>query len=222
VCPASGGDIRLRRRQRPRARHRLCGPTSAASADGEDGLTPPSVLDSNVLDPTRGEQVAITGLLPSVFSRQSHSARTTLRTRPPPPPTSALKYTPARSADRHRLEAHWRHPSILSPAVTATGATRQRPYRALAGRGMGRENPLAGDGFRATGSPISHRGDHGAAYHEEPESEGENPGRTKGFYRAEGWSREGYPHRSIEADRRRERTIEENVPVQHWRRCRST
>ncbi|MFM7649176.1 MAG: hypothetical protein ACKO50_14150, partial [Cyanobium sp.] len=48
-------------------------------------------------------------------------SRTTLRTLPPTP--SALEYTPARSADRHRPEAHWRNPSILSPAVTATGTT---------------------------------------------------------------------------------------------------
>jgi hypothetical protein len=47
--------------------------------------------------------------------------RTTRRTRPPPP--SALEYTPARSADKHLPEAHWRSPSILSPAVTATGTT---------------------------------------------------------------------------------------------------
>ncbi len=33
------------------------------------------------------------------------------------------EYTPARSADRHRPEAHWRRASILSPAVTATGTT---------------------------------------------------------------------------------------------------
>jgi len=34
--------------------------------------------------PTRGEQVTIKGLLPSLFSRWSHSTRTTLRTLPPP------------------------------------------------------------------------------------------------------------------------------------------
>jgi hypothetical protein len=33
------------------------------------------------------------------------------------------EYTPARSAERHRPEAHCRNPSILSPAVTATGTT---------------------------------------------------------------------------------------------------
>ncbi len=49
-------------------------------------------------------------------------SRTTLRTRPPLLP-SVREYTPARSADRHRPEAHWRSPSILSPAVTATGTT---------------------------------------------------------------------------------------------------
>ena len=53
--------------------------------------------------------------------------------------------------------------------------------------------PLAGDAFRALGSPISHRGDRGAACHEGPESGGENPGRTKGFYRAEEWGCEGCP-----------------------------
>jgi len=62
------------------------------------------------------------GLSPSVFSRQSHSARTTRLTRPPLTP-SDREYTPARSAERHRPEAHWRSPSILSPAVIATGTT---------------------------------------------------------------------------------------------------
>jgi hypothetical protein len=71
--------------------------------------------------PTRGEQGTIKGLLPSVFSWQRQSARTTLRTRPPP--TSDLEYTPTRSADTHLPEAHCRNPSILSPAVTATGTT---------------------------------------------------------------------------------------------------
>jgi len=40
-----------------------------------------------------------------------------------PPPASAREYTPARSADKHLPEAHWRSASILSPAVTATGTT---------------------------------------------------------------------------------------------------
>jgi hypothetical protein len=62
------------------------------------------------------------GLLPSVFSRQPQSARTTRLIRPPLP-TSPREYTPARSADRHRPEAHRRNPSILSAAVTATGTT---------------------------------------------------------------------------------------------------
>ena len=61
------------------------------------------------------------------------------------------------------------------------------------GGGTGLENPLAGDGFEDLRRAISHRGDHGAACHEEPESGGENPGRTADFYRAEGWGREGYP-----------------------------
>ena len=71
--------------------------------------------------PTRGEQVAITGLLPSVSSSQPQPARTTLLTLPPP--TSCREYTPARSADKHLPEAHCRSASILSPAVTATGTT---------------------------------------------------------------------------------------------------
>ena len=57
--------------------------------------------------PTRGEQVAIEGLLPSVFSRQPQSACTTLRTWPPLI-TSDREYTPARSADKHLSEAHCR------------------------------------------------------------------------------------------------------------------
>jgi hypothetical protein len=59
---------------------------------------------------------------PLCFQGQPHSARTTLRTRPPLPPSNR-GYTPAQSADRHRPEAHCRNPSILSPAVTATGTT---------------------------------------------------------------------------------------------------
>jgi hypothetical protein len=43
--------------------------------------------------------------------------------------------------------------------------------------GTGSGNPLAGDGFGALGSPISHRGDWGAVWHSEPESGGENSGR---------------------------------------------
>jgi hypothetical protein len=50
----------------------------------------------------------------------------------------------------------------------------------------GVENPLAGDGFRTLGSPISNWGDRGAACRQEPESGGENLGRPAGFYRAEG------------------------------------
>jgi hypothetical protein len=65
------------------------------------------------------------------------------------------------------------------------------------------ENPLAGDGFRALGSPISQRGDHGAAYQQEPESEGENPGWTAGFYRAEGDAKRGAP----DIDRREEKRL---------------
>ena len=72
--------------------------------------------------------------------------------------------------------------------------------------------PLAGDGFQAIGSPISHLGDRGAACNEEPESGGENPGWAAGFVRAEGWGREGTPY----VDRRREdRDREEIGPVQH-------
>ena len=55
--------------------------------------------------------------------------------------------------------------------------------------------PLAGDGFGALRSPISHRGDHGAAYHEEPESGGENPGRTGGLLSGTGVGPRGVPHR---------------------------
>ncbi len=76
--------------------------------------------------PTRGEQVPSRACSPLRFHGQTQSTRTTLRTRPPLPP-SDREYTPARSADRHRPEAHWRNPSILSPAVTATGTTRRRP-----------------------------------------------------------------------------------------------
>jgi len=56
------------------------------------------------------------------FDQFTPGSRTTLRTRPPLTP-SDREYTPARSADRHRPEAHCRRLSILSPSVTATGTT---------------------------------------------------------------------------------------------------
>jgi hypothetical protein len=65
---------------------------------------------------------------------------------------------------------------------------------------------LADDGFGALGSPISHRGDCGAVCHEEPESGGKNPGRTAGFYREEGWGREGYT-----IDRRKKKKKRKNL-----------
>jgi hypothetical protein len=64
---------------------------------------------------------------------------------------------------------------------------------AQTGGGSDWENPLAGNGFGALGSPISPRGDRGAARDEEPWLRVENAGRTAGFFRAEGWGREGYP-----------------------------
>jgi hypothetical protein len=47
---------------------------------------------------------------------------------------------------------------------------------AKTGSGMGWDNPLAGDGFRTLGSPISHRGDRGAVCHHEQGSSDDNPG----------------------------------------------
>jgi hypothetical protein len=95
---------------------------------------------------------------------------------------------------------------LLVPALHAAQFTpgsrttlRTRPPRLLTDWWWhGVEKSLAGDGFRALGSLISHRGDRGAACHREPKSGVENPGRTPtdraaGFYRAEGWGREGYP-----------------------------
>jgi len=69
---------------------------------------------------------------------------------------------------------------------------------AQTGGGTGLEKSLAGDGFQALGSPVNHRGDHGAVCHHGTESGGENPGWTPihgaaGFYRAAAWGREGYP-----------------------------
>lgn len=49
------------------------------------------------------------------------------------PACSAREYTPARSADRHRPEAHWRSPSILSPAVRVKGRPWLQPHMELAG-----------------------------------------------------------------------------------------
>ena len=82
----------------------------------------------------------------------------------------------------------------------------------------GLEKSLAGDGFGGLQRAIGHRGDHGAAYHREPESGGENHWTTRG-----GTIRPAIlgarPLRDIE--RRREGDIEEIEPVQHWCRCRS-
>jgi hypothetical protein len=69
---------------------------------------------------------------------------------------------------------------------------------AQTGGGSGWEKSLAGDGFGAMGSPISHRGDWGAVWQREPESADKNPGwtptdRAVGFYWVERWGREGYP-----------------------------
>ena len=97
-------------------------------------------------------------------------SRTTLRTRASLPP-SDREYTPARSADKHLPEAHCLSCSILSPAVTATGTT----FWADRWR-HGWEKSLAGDGFQALGSPISHRGDHEAVLHRGPESGVKNSG----------------------------------------------
>jgi len=77
--------------------------------------------------------------------------------------------------------------------VTVGSLPALTPSTAQTGRGTEWETPLAGDGFGPLGGPISHRGNSGAACHEEPESGGENLGRAAGFYRAEGWGREGYP-----------------------------
>ena len=55
----------------------------------------------------RGRSVNYVVLTAAQFTPGS---RTTLRT--PPPPTFDREYTPARSAVRHRPEAHWRNPSI--------------------------------------------------------------------------------------------------------------
>ena len=50
--------------------------------------------------------------------------------------------------------------------------------------GTGLENPLAGEGFGTLGSPISHRGDHGAACHDGPESGAKITGRMGGVEQA--------------------------------------
>ena len=42
-------------------------------------------------------------------------------------PALPLKYTPARSADKHLPEAHWRKASIVSPAVLASTRARSSP-----------------------------------------------------------------------------------------------
>ena len=69
---------------------------------------------------------------------------------------------------------------------------------AQTGGGTGLEKSLVGDGFERLRRAIGHRDDRGAAYQQEPESEGENSGWTpihgaEGFYRAAGCGREGYP-----------------------------
>ncbi len=90
-------------------------------------------------------------------------SRTTLRILPPP--DSDREYTPARSADRHRPEAHRRRASILSPAVTATGTTFWAAYeRATAAvfsgtfansfANSGSSEPSVAEGSSAHKSPL--------------------------------------------------------------------
>ena len=143
-------------------------------------------------------------------------SRTTLLTRPPSRSCSR-EYTPARSADKHLPEAHWRNPSILSPAVTATGTTKLRPSWCSDSWRLGLEkNTLAGDGLGGLERVISSRGDYGAVCHDGPGSEGENPGRTGGPLRSRGMKPRGVPHREIEEKRRRrERTSRRIEPVQY-------
>jgi hypothetical protein len=57
----------------------------------------------------------------------------------------------------------------------------------------GLEGLLTGDRYADLRRAINRRGDRGAACRNEPESEGEHPATTAGFYRADGWGREGYP-----------------------------
>jgi hypothetical protein len=70
--------------------------------------------------PTRKRHAIV---LAARFTRDS---RTTLPTRAPTR-SFPREYVLARSAERHRPEAHWRKPTILWPAATATGTTSRRP-----------------------------------------------------------------------------------------------
>ena len=65
------------------------------------------------------------------------------------------EYTPARSAERHRPEAHCRRAPILSPAVTATGTTfwavfdaHRRAFSTAEGNSLANSAPDGG--FEAT------------------------------------------------------------------------
>ena len=64
---------------------------------------------------------------------------------------------------------------VNSPPAPAPLSAPDRQDCWQTGGGTGLEKSLAGDGFGGLGRAISHRGDHGAACHREPESEGENP-----------------------------------------------
>jgi len=118
-----------------------------------------------------GEQVAITGLLPSVFLRPDsicpHDSPHTTATRPFRPrrhPCPIRREAPAGSPlpQRFDLVAHSDNHGYDETAAIVEHAV----------GGTGWEKSLAGDGFRALGSPISHWADHGAVYHREPESGG--------------------------------------------------
>ena len=91
-----------------------------------------------------------------------------------------------------RLAVCWPVSWDVVVAVDTEVACLHRECSEALGHRREQKNPLAGDGFRVLGSPISNWGDHGAPCRQEPESGGENPGRTAGFYQAEGWGREGY------------------------------
>jgi hypothetical protein len=70
-----------------------------------------------------------------------------------------------------------------------SGSLLNAPNSGLNGESVGTLTTFTGTLRDGEGSMEAH----GAAWHREPESGRENPGRTAGFYRDQGWGREGYP-----------------------------
>ena len=143
--------------------------SNASGAGRHHGPAPPCAFTASLIPPA------------PLSAPDRHFPLPTANTPPPGPPTGTDPRPTGVTLRSCRLQSQ---PRVRRDSGHRGGQT---------GSDSGLENPLAGDAFWMLGSPISHGGDHGAACHHEPESGAKNLGQVAGFYRAEGWGREGYP-----------------------------